>query len=48
MEYNKKMGHLVDNTWTCNKCGALNAAYLTKCGRCGKEKTKNNTMQSMQ
>lgn len=42
-----KPGYLVDNTWTCG-CGALNAAYLTKCGRCGKEKTKNNPMQPMQ
>ncbi len=39
-----KSGYLVDNTWNCNKCGALNAAYLTKCDRCGKEKEKNNTM----
>ena len=37
-----KSGYLVDNTWNCNKCGALNATYLTKCDRCGKE--KNNTM----
>ena len=24
-------------SWTCG-CGALNAGWLTKCGRCGKEK----------
>jgi ribosomal protein L40E len=45
---NRKPGYLVDNIWVCPFCGALNAAYLTKCGRCGKEKTKNNSMQSMQ
>lgn len=29
--------NLVDDTWTC-QCGAMNAAYLTKCGRCECEK----------
>ena len=33
-----KEGYLVDNTWKCNKCGALNAAYKTKCGNCEQEK----------
>jgi len=28
---------LVDSAWTCG-CGALNAGYLTKCGKCNKEK----------
>jgi len=32
-----KPGYLVDNTWFC-PCGALNAAYLEKCGNCEKEK----------
>jgi len=31
------MVNLVDDTWTCT-CGALNAAYNTKCGNCEKEK----------
>jgi len=29
--------NLVDSTWNCG-CGALNAAYLEKCGSCEKEK----------
>ena len=33
-----KEGYLVDNTWQCNKCGALNAAYNIKCGNCEQEK----------
>ena len=33
-----KPGYLVDNIWKCNKCGALNAAYNTKCGNCEKER----------
>jgi len=28
---------LVDSAWNCC-CGALNAGYLTKCGKCNKEK----------
>ena len=32
-----KPGYLVDNIWTCG-CGALNAAYNTKCGNCEKER----------
>jgi len=28
---------LVDESWTCG-CGALNAAWLTECGNCDKEK----------
>jgi ribosomal protein L40E len=32
---------LVEETWTCSYCGALNAGYLTKCGKC-KTKIKNN------
>ena len=35
---------LVDNIWTCLFCGALNAAYLIKCYRCGKEKIENNNI----
>jgi hypothetical protein len=35
VSYNLK--NLVDNTWFCS-CGALNAAYLVKCGNCEKEK----------
>jgi len=31
------MNNLVDSTWYCS-CGALNAAYLEKCGNCEKEK----------
>ena len=33
-------GYLVDNTWLCKHCGAFNAAYLEKCGRCEKPKPK--------
>ena len=32
-----KPGYLVDNTWF-GSCGALNAAYNTKCGNCEKER----------
>ena len=28
---------LVNDAWTCG-CGALNAAYRTECGKCGKPK----------
>ena len=28
----------IDDSWTCNKCGALNAAYNIKCGNCEKER----------
>ena len=28
---------LVNDSWTCY-CGALNAAYRTECGKCGKPK----------
>lgn len=31
-------GYLVDNTWECKHCGALNAAYKDKCGKCDKSK----------
>jgi hypothetical protein len=27
----------VDKTWNC-KCGSLNAGWLTKCGRCNKQR----------
>ncbi len=30
----------VSKSWTCG-CGALNAGWLNKCGRCGKEKKEN-------
>ena len=36
---NYKPGYLVDNSWFC-ECGALNAAYLKKCGRCNKPNPK--------
>ena len=29
-----KSGELVDGTWTCRECGAFNAPYLKRCGRC--------------
>jgi hypothetical protein len=32
-----EQGYLVDNIWKCT-CGAINAAYKTKCGNCGKER----------
>lgn len=31
--------NLVEGTWTC-ECGAWNAVYLTKCGKCDKPKPK--------
>lgn len=34
-----KPGYLVDNIWNCG-CGAMNAAYRTTCGKCGKPKTE--------
>jgi len=34
-------------SWKCG-CGALNAGWLDKCGRCGKEKEEDDFMQSMQ
>ena len=37
MDHNKD--YLVDNTWVC-KCGAINAAYNTKCGNCEKERNE--------
>lgn len=27
-------GELVDGTWTCSHCGAFNAKYLKRCGKC--------------
>ena len=27
----------IKNSWTCS-CGAMNASYNTKCGKCEKEK----------
>ena len=27
-------GNLVDGTWTCKECGAFNAKYLKRCGKC--------------
>lgn len=35
---NYKFGYLVDNSWKCKYCGALNAAYRETCGRCDKPK----------
>lgn len=29
--------YLTDNTWNCG-CGAMNAAFRTNCGKCGKPK----------
>ena len=29
----KLNGYLVDNTWVCT-CGAFNAAYKDRCGKC--------------
>jgi len=31
------MNNWVDKSWNCS-CGALNAGWLTKCGKCGKPK----------
>jgi ribosomal protein L40E len=31
-----------DGTWSCPNCGALNAVYLEQCGKCNKEKLKEN------
>lgn len=31
---------LIKDTWTCNKCGAWNAAYRTECGKCLEMKEK--------
>ena len=31
----------VEKIWYCN-CGAMNAGWLDKCGRCGNEKNKDN------
>jgi hypothetical protein len=36
-----KPGYLVDNVWSC-RCGAMNAAYRTTCGKCDKPKTNIN------
>ena len=33
-----KSGELVDGTWTCNECGAFNAKYLKRCGKCYNQK----------
>ena len=32
--------HIVDDSWICKVCGALNAAYRTTCGRCEENKLK--------
>ena len=32
--------NLVDDSWNCKVCGALNAAYRTTCGRCEENKLK--------
>ena len=34
---------LVDSAWNCS-CGALNAGYLTKCGKCNKQKDNDKTI----
>lgn len=31
-----------DGTWSCPNCGAINAVYLEQCGKCNKEKLKEN------
>jgi len=31
----------VDKTWYCG-CGAMNAGWLTQCGKCGKHKPNKN------
>jgi len=38
------MKSLVDNIWKCG-CGALNAPYNLKCGKCDKPKPKQDTVQ---
>jgi ribosomal protein S27AE len=35
-----KSGELVDGTWTCPQCGAFNAKYLVRCGKCFNPKTE--------
>jgi len=37
-----KSGELVDGTWTCRECGAFNAPYLKRCGKCFNIKNTNN------
>jgi len=32
--------HIIDDSWLCKVCGALNAAYRTTCGRCEENKIK--------
>ena len=34
---NTNYGYLVDHTWIC-QCGAMNASYITVCGRCNEDK----------
>ena len=31
------MNNLVDKTWICKYCGAFNAGYLQKCGKCNEK-----------
>ena len=37
MEEMDHINNWVDKTWNCG-CGAMNAGWLTKCGRCNKDK----------
>ena len=37
-----KSGELVDGTWTCRECGAWNASYLKRCGKCFNIKSDTN------
>jgi len=31
----------IDKSWTC-KCGALNAGWLDRCGKCNKQRYEQN------